>query len=125
MAKISINTFSGRGDAIAYYLAMVDRHAEASRSAYITPGPGQAMTYETKHREALAGHGPLIQAEADALCVNVQHVAQSVLEARQRWEKDGAKIEALRVRAKRDIRQTDTPQSMHQIAQRFRKNLPA
>lgn len=121
----SIHIGKDRDTELSFYLSSIDHAAEAERSKYITPGNGQAMTYETKHREALAGHGPLIQAEADALCVNVQHVAQSVLEARQRWEKDGAKIEALRVRAKRDIRQTDTPQSMHQIAQRFKENLPA
>ena len=125
MAKLSIKRHATSEVARTQYAAKVDEHAEMVRCRYITKGDGQAMSYEAKHRQALAGGGAMITAEARALGITEQEVIDSVLAARERWELAGAKIEAARIKAKRDIRQADTPQAMHQVVQRFKENLPA
>lgn len=113
MAKLTVKRFPDLDEARAFYLAEADRKAEAERSRYITPGNGQAMTYEDKHREAVAGDGPLLRAEAEALEMTVAEVAASVLAARAQWEQAGARIEAARLKAKKQIRQAQTPAEMH------------
>ena len=113
MAKLSVKRFADLDEARAFYLGKADRKAEAERSRYITPGNGQAMTYEAKHREALVGDGPLLRAEAEALEMTVAEVAASVLAARAQWEQVGAQIEAARLKAKKQIRQTQTPAEMN------------
>lgn len=116
MAKLTVKTFSDNAEARAHYLATVDAEAERRRSQHITPGPGQAMTYEEKHRQALDGGGPMITAEAEALGLTEQEVIDSVLAARARWEQAGSWIEARRLKAKRDIRAATTPAEMHAIS---------
>lgn len=116
MATLKASTFTDRDSAERHFLSLVDQEAEAERSRYITPGNGQAMTYEEKHRQALAGGGPMISAEADALGMTVQEVIDSVLTARAQWEQIGSQIEAARLKAKRDIRAAQTPAEMHAIS---------
>lgn len=117
MANIHIG--ESRDNEQSYYLSSVDFAAEDVRARYLTPGNGQAMTYEGKHRQALAGGGPMIAAEAEALGVTEQAVIDSVLLARERWESAGAKIEAARIKAKRDIRAAQGPAEMHQIVKQI------
>lgn len=117
MARLSIKRFPELDEARAHYLATVDAWAETARLQYITPGAGQAMTYEAKHREALVGDGPLLRAEAEALDLTVAEVAQSVLDAHAAWQQIGASIEATRLRAKRDIRNAETAAEMHAISE--------
>ncbi len=113
MAKLTVSRFKNLGETRLHYLNEVDRRAEAERGRYITPGAGQAMTYEAKHREALAGGGPLLQAEAQALGMSVDQVASTVIAAHEAWLTIGATIESARLRAKRDIRQAETAAEMH------------
>ena len=115
MAKLVIKHFSNRAEAERHYLREVDRLAEAEREKHITPGNGQAMTYEAKHREAAAGGGPMITAEAQALGVTEDDVIASVLAARAQWEQVGAQIEAARLKAKKQIRQAQTAAEMHAV----------
>lgn len=116
MAKLTVSRFEDLDETRAHYLATVDTEAERLRMQHVTPGNGQAMTYEAKHREALAGGGPMIAAEAEALGATEQEVIDSALAARERWELAGAKIEAARIKAKRDIRAATTPAEMHAIS---------
>lgn len=116
MAKLTVTTFKDLSETKAHYLATVDAEAERLRMQHITPGQGQAMTYEEKHRQALDGGGPMITAEAEALGVTEQEVIDSVLAGRGRWDLAGAKIEAARIKAKRDIRAATTPAEMHAIS---------
>ena len=116
MAKLIVNRFEDLDETRLHYLAEVDRKAEAERTKHITPGEGQAMAYEEKYRQALAGGGPMITAEAEALEVTEQEVIDSILAARAWWDQMGAWIEARRLKAKRDIRAVQTPAEMHAIS---------
>lgn len=116
MANLKAFLHNTLDDAARHYLDIVDQAAERARMQHLTPGSGQAMTYELKYQEALAGGGPLIQAEADALEVTLQEVIDSVLSARQQWQTLGAQIEAARLKAKKEIREAQTAAEMHRIA---------
>lgn len=123
MAKLSVKRFEDLAEAQAHYLRQVDSAAEQVRLRHITPGAGQAMTYEQKYREALAGDGPLIQAEAEALDKTVAEVASEVLAAHAAWQVAGAHIEALRLKAKQDVRGANTAAEMHAIANELSQSL--
>lgn len=116
MANLKAFLHNTLDDAVRHYLDIVDQAAENARLKHLTPGSGQSMTYEVKHQEALAGGGPMIQAEADALGMTVQEVIDSVLVARQQWQVLGAQIEAARSKAKKAIREAQTAAEMHRIA---------
>lgn len=115
MAKLSVKRFEDLAEAQDNYLRQIDSAAETCRLRYITPGAGQAMTYEQKYREALAGDGPLLQAEAVALDKTVSEVASEVLAAHAAWQVAGSHIEALRLKAKADVRAAESPAEMHAI----------
>lgn len=123
MAKLSVSRFSNNEDCQRYYLDEVDALAEEARGRFTTSGSGQVMTYEAKHQEALAGGGPMLQAEADALGVTLQEVVDSVLAARQAWLVAGGQIEAARLKAKKDVRAATTANEMHQVVKALRASL--
>lgn len=110
-------------EAERHYLNAVDQAAESARMRHLTPGAGQSMTYEAKHQEALAGGGPMIEAEAEALGVTTQDVIDSVLLARKQWQALGAQIEAARLKAKKQIREAATAAQMHRIASELQNQL--
>ncbi|MBX3536422.1 MAG: hypothetical protein KF735_02190 [Chelatococcus sp.] len=90
--------------------AMVDRQAEAERGRYITPGAGQAMTYQAKADEArrfidTAGDGdyPLLTAEVGVTGATIGDVAAVVLGMHGQWQLVGAHIERARLSAKAAI----------------------
>ncbi len=116
MATLKASTFTDRDSAERHFLGLVDQAAENARMRHLTPGSGQSMTYEVKYQEALAGGGPMISAEAEALGMTVQEVIDSVLAARQQWQVLGAQIEAARLKAKKAIREAQTAAEMHRIA---------
>lgn len=123
MAKLSVNRFPDTEERRRHYLNQVDKLAEKVRARHVTTGSGQAMTYEVKHQEALAGGGPMLQLEADALGMTLQEVVDSVLGARQEWLVAGGQIEAARLKAKADIRTATTAAEMHQITETLRQAL--
>lgn len=116
MANLKAFLHNTLDDAVRHYLDIVDDAAENARLKHLTPGSGQAMTYELKYQEALAGGGPMISAEVEALGMTVQEVIDSVLVARQQWQVLGAQIEAARSKAKKAIREAQTAAEMHRIA---------
>lgn len=116
MATLKASTFADRDSAERHFLSLVDQAAENARLKHLTPGSGQSMTYEVKHQEALAGGGPMISAEVEALGMTVQEVIDSVLVARQQWQVLGAQVEAARLKAKKAIREAQTAADMHRIA---------
>ncbi|PHS59686.1 MAG: hypothetical protein COB03_02260 [Alteromonas sp.] len=123
MATLKASTFNDRDSAERHFLGLVDQGAENARMRHLTPGPGQSMTYELKHQEALAGGGPMIAAEAEALGVTNQEVVDSVLLARQKWQALSAKIESARLKAKKQIREAETAVEMHRIASELQGQL--
>jgi hypothetical protein len=123
LAKLNVNQFTDGAERQSHYLGKVDDLAEQARAKHTTPGSGQAMTYEVKYQEALAGGGLMLQAEADALGVTLQEVVDSVLAARSEWLTMGSQIEAARIKAKADIRAATTAAEMHQITESLRQEI--
>ena len=123
MAKLAIKRFEDIDTAQVFYAKQVDEAAESARMRHLTPGAGQSMTYEAKHQEALAGGGPIIEAEAEALGVTTQDVIDSVLLARQKWQALSAKIESARLKAKKQIREAETAAEMHRITSELQGQL--
>lgn len=85
----------------------IDAAAEAERSRYITPGSGQALTYQAKAAEAArfiehAGIGdyPLLSAEVGVTGETLQQVAQIVINLHAQWQIVGGLIERARLAAK-------------------------
>ncbi len=97
--------------------ARLDAEAEAERLKYITPGAGQAMTYQQKATEAAAcladtdpdpADYPLLAAEIGITGATLAEVAQAVHDAHQMWRVIGAQIEAARLGGKAAIDAADT-----------------
>jgi len=90
----------------------VDVVAEAERLKYITPGNGQAMTYQQKVAEAQAFKAasnpkaadyPILSSEVGITAETLDDVADVILRAFAQWQQIGAMIESVRLGAKRDI----------------------
>lgn len=98
--------------------AEIDAAAERERLRYITPGAGQAMTYQAKVEEARAlametedpdpAHYPLLSAEIGITAPSLAEVASVVVAAYQQWQMIGAAIEAARLGAKRAVDLAET-----------------
>ena len=91
---------------------LVDASAETERLKYITPGTGQAMTYQQKVAEAQAYKAatnpqasdyPILSSEVGITSETFDDVANIVLAAFAQWQQIGAMIESIRLGAKRDI----------------------
>lgn len=95
-------------------LNAVDSNAEQTRVKYITPGYGQAMVYMQKEQEALAyqqnpqGDFPLLSASVGIDGAGIGDVASLVLGTLASWRGIAAKIEAIRLSAKQQIKQAQT-----------------
>lgn len=92
--------------------ARVDAAAETERLKYITPGAGQAMTYQQKIEEVRAlaqdtepdaANYPLLSAEIGITAPSLEDVATAVLGAYQQWQQIGAAIERVRLGTKAAI----------------------
>ncbi|MDF2981413.1 MAG: hypothetical protein K0Q69_1185 [Devosia sp.] len=90
----------------------IDTEAEATRRKYITPGAGQALTYQQKAAEAARLQGdpvpdaagyPLLAAEIGITAPTLAEVGQVVRAAHEAWMVLGAQIEAARLGAKKAI----------------------
>lgn len=93
--------------------AAVDAAAEVARLKYITPGAGQAMTYQQKVEEAKrlqaaegtpnAADYPMLSAEVGITGKTLVAVGEAVLASFAQWQQVGAQIEGLRLGAKAKI----------------------
>lgn len=104
--------FAGLAEIKARLKAEVDAAAETERLKYITPGTGQAMTYQQKVEEARAFKAasnpqasdyPVLSSEVGITAETLDGVADIVLGAFAQWQQIGAAIETIRLGAKRDI----------------------
>lgn len=104
----------------------VDAQAEAERLKYITPGTGQAMTYQQKVAEAQAFKAasnpkptdyPILASEAGITAPTLAEVADTVLAAYRQWQEIGARIEAVRLGAKRDIDESMTEKAARAVVE--------
>lgn len=92
--------------------AKIDAEAEALRASIITLGPGQAMTYEQKNKEAEAflantsiadAEVPHLVAEAAADGMTVYEKAVDIVTSAYQWTITSSRIEALRIGHKRRV----------------------
>ena len=92
--------------------ARIDAEAELFRQQFITPGAGQAMTYQRKEAEARAWIAagapnpvdyPFLAAEAAATGESINQVAANVVSAANLWAQIGSAIEAVRLGAKKQL----------------------
>ena len=94
--------------------AQIDAQAEQVRQAFLTPGAGQALTYQRKEAEARAFVAdqrtatPFLAAEAAARGMPVADVAAEVITLADRWIAAGALIEGLRMGAKAALAAAET-----------------
>ena len=92
----------------------VDAEAEAIRQRFLTPGAGQAMTYQAKQAEARAWVSdnslptPFLSAEAPARGMTVADLADEVIRLSDAWTMIGAAIEGMRMGAKSAIAEAGT-----------------
>lgn len=98
----------------------VDLAAEDERAKYITPGSGQAMTYQQKASEAVMleddpapdpADYPLLLAEVGITAPTLAEVGVVVRQAHGAWILLGAQIEAVRLGAKKAIDEAETPEA--------------
>jgi len=86
--------------------ASIDAQAEVVRQSILTPGAGQAMTYQRKEAEARAWSlnnltaTPFLSAEAGARGMTIADLAAEIIELADAWVAIGAAIEGLRMGAK-------------------------
>jgi hypothetical protein len=105
--------------------AAIDAEAERQRLRWITPGAGQAMTYQAKVDEVRAlaidgedpdpSHYPMLSAEVGITAATLQDVAGVVMAAYQQWQMIGATIEAIRLGAKRAVELAETVEDVAAI----------
>lgn len=111
MAKLNIGTNMMKQR--AYYLDKVD----------MARPTGPTSLHEFKFAEAQkvksGGHSIWIDKEAEALGEDIGTIVERILEAHKKWEEETSKMEAHRVKAKRDIRQAASVQEMETILQTF------
>lgn len=112
IAQRDIDEAGEAARAIAAFRSQVDLDAENERLRYITGGAGQAIIYAQKAEEARqyllapdlpASNYPMLNAEVGITAPTLEGVARIVSEAHIRWVLLGARIEAVRLAAKRAI----------------------
>lgn len=102
----------------------VDTSAETERKKYITPGEGQAMTYQRKVEEAkravleeepAAGDYPMLAASLGVDGETVKKVATVVLAMDAAWAMIGSAIEKIRMNTKKDIDDAASAEAVNAI----------
>jgi hypothetical protein len=105
-------------------LTTVDAEAETFRHQFITPGAGQAMTYEEKYAEALAylanteideDEIPHIVAEVGITGADKMEVAQAIVTVREQWRVLSASIEKVRLGQKKLIGEAVSVEALHTV----------
>jgi len=91
----------------------IDTVAESARARYITPGSGQAITYQEKVKEAIdyvtydqpdnMHNYPFIAAEAKVTGKSLIEIAKNILTKSSAWMNANVKIEEIRLKGKIDI----------------------
>lgn len=109
--------------------AAIDAAAEVARLKYITPGAGQAMTYQAKAEEARqylvasaegdepdAADYPMLSAEVGITAGTIGAVAVIIDGNFKQWQFIGAAIEAVRLGAKESVSAADSVAAAHAAA---------
>lgn len=123
MATLNAHTYQDLSQAQQHHLTQIDEIAETVREGLSSGGVNQARVYDAKVKEAQEGSGPLLEAEAEELGMSIKEVAQSVLSAYQDWKCSCGVIEGKRLKAKSDIRSSQSPAEMYGIVKKFKEVL--
>lgn len=117
-AAVDHADWAGLAELRAHARAVIDAEAETARLRYVTPGAGQAMTYQDKRAQATAFQSagepedltpyPFIAAEAEALSMSPSAAAQAILDTSALWLLVGAQIEGARMGGKRAAAEATT-----------------
>ena len=102
-------------DALRGTMALrIDAEAEAVRQRFLTPGAGQAMTYQRKEAEARAWTAddaaatPFLSAEAAARGMTIADLSAEVTQLADVWTAIGSAIEGKRMGAKAAVASATT-----------------
>lgn len=118
----TIDLVSLRNDA----KAKIDNDAESFRWNFITPGSGQAMSYQEKHNEALAfladpeiteEDTPHLTAEVGITGQDRYQVAQVIVNTKAMWRPISASIDRLRLSAKEAVDEATNPAEIEAATQ--------
>lgn len=110
----------------------IDSIAEAKRLEYITNGSGQILVYNEKVKEATlfseSGYVesekyPFISKEASSIEKTPKEVADSILAKSQQWAEVGSSIEALRLKAKKDIESATDKIEIDSVLYQYQVNI--
>lgn len=106
-------------------ITSVDVAAEAERLKYVTGGVGQALTYREKYQQALLvlsspatateEEFPLVAASVGIEADTLLECADLIVERHAAWVEAGARIERVRLQAKRDINAATTWEQVNEI----------
>lgn len=116
MARLNAHTYQDRADAEQRYLSMIDDAAAKARKIDAT----QADLYRLKLDEAIAGGGALLQAEADALNIDIATLCENVIQRHSERCAHTHEIEIERIKAKADVRAAANASAMHAIFENFK-----
>ena len=104
--------------------AVIDAQADAQLAPYISLTPGRAMTYQAKEAQASAylaatdpdpAAYPLIAGEVGITADTPRAVAETILAMSRSWHAMGAAIEAVRLAAKKRVREAQTPEAVQAV----------
>lgn len=111
----------------------IDRNAETARMKYVTPGAGQALTYDRKRREAMqaiddlaptADKYPVLSASIGIEVPNTGNaksdfdaISSIVIGKELQWAALARVIEVLRLSAKKSVDAASTPDEAESAAQ--------
>lgn len=100
----------------------IDSAAEQERQKHITPGAGQAMTYQSKAAEAVRysetngqGDYPFLSEEIGITGDTLAEVAATVLTMHHEWQIIGSQIERERLSAKKAVEAATTVEEINNI----------
>lgn len=103
---------------------IIDDQADALLAPYISLTPGRAMTYLAKEAQARQfleaadpkpADYPLIAGEVGITADTAKAVAETILAMAKAWHAMGGAIEAVRLAAKRQVRQAPTPEAVQAV----------
>ncbi|HML55375.1 MAG TPA: hypothetical protein PKC79_14875 [Solidesulfovibrio magneticus] len=104
--------------------AVIDAQADALLAPYISLTPGRAMTYLAKEGQARQfleaaapepADYPLIAGEVGITADTAKAVAETILAMAKAWHVMGGAIEAVRLAAKKQVRQAPTPEAVQAV----------
>lgn len=113
------------------YISEIDNLTGLARQKYITSVPGQESTYQNKLLQAkeyltspVTGKSYYwLTEEATLFNKSTEEVAQNIIKQALLWEQLGAKIEAIRLKAKDELRQSNTIKDIYEARSEFIEKL--